>query len=329
MLVLDDGNFVGGISGGCLDGDALIRARKAIYLNKPSVITYDTTQDDQHQIGVGLGCNGIIDVMFTPLHPQDAHNPIHVLSSVAGTRTPRVVVTITGDSENRNVLGSVFLYEDNKQFASLFPLPHMLPFVLDNISECLAQQASKTINWNEAGEEVQVFIEVVFPALNLVIYGGNYDIYPVVRIAHELGWNTMVVMNKLKAGKALFELGVQVVHNKSGEQPAVDDYTAILLMAHDYDTDLKNLRQVLQTNAGYIGLLGPRKRSQKIFDALAHEGRALSEHDQQRIFAPAGLDIGAVSPEEIAVSIIAEVRACFAGREGSPLRFRKGAIHDR
>src|ERR1700744_6401561 len=81
MLVTDDGVWVGGISGGCLEGDALKRARIAIVRAEPSLITYDTTDDDAYQIGVGLGCNGIIDVLFTPLHFGDNNNPVEVLKS--------------------------------------------------------------------------------------------------------------------------------------------------------------------------------------------------------------------------------------------------------
>src|ERR1700753_2600025 len=99
MLVLDNGTYLGGISGGCLEGDALRRAQKGIALNRPSVITYDTTQDDDYQIGVGLGCQGIIDVLFTPLDPQDSRHPLQVLSPLTGIRRPAVVVAITGSPD--------------------------------------------------------------------------------------------------------------------------------------------------------------------------------------------------------------------------------------
>src|SRR5919205_2754831 len=101
MLVLDDGTYLGGISGGCLEGDALRRAQKAILQNKPSIVTYDTTQDDGAQIGVGLGCNGIIDVLFTPLH-NDENNPVKLLSTLTETREPRVVVAITDCDDSMN-----------------------------------------------------------------------------------------------------------------------------------------------------------------------------------------------------------------------------------
>src|SRR5258707_10445441 len=92
MLVLDDGTYLGGISGGCLEGDALRRAQKGILLNRPSVITYDTTQDDDYQVGVGLGCNGIIDVLFTPLDPSFSGNPVRLLSGLTDIREPAIIV---------------------------------------------------------------------------------------------------------------------------------------------------------------------------------------------------------------------------------------------
>src|SRR5437868_2193659 len=93
MLVLDNGTWLGGISGGCLEGDALRRARHAIVRDRPSVVTYDTTQDDGHELGAALGCNGTIDDLFTPLDPANDQNPVCLLSALVETRTPRVLVS--------------------------------------------------------------------------------------------------------------------------------------------------------------------------------------------------------------------------------------------
>jgi xanthine dehydrogenase accessory factor len=101
MLVLDDGTWVGGISGGCLEGDALKRARLAINNSKSTLITYDTSEDDPHQIGVGLGCNGIIDVLFTPLDYRDHNNPVEILKScVHSNRETHILITITKMDQN-------------------------------------------------------------------------------------------------------------------------------------------------------------------------------------------------------------------------------------
>jgi xanthine/CO dehydrogenase XdhC/CoxF family maturation factor len=115
--------------------------------------------------------------------------------------------------------------------------------------------------------------------------------------------------------------------NKEPGLPAIDAYTAVLLMSHDYRTDMENLKKVLPSAASYIGMLGPRKRADKIFDAMAAEGYLMGEADRRRIYAPAGLDIGAATPEEIALSILAEIRSHFSGRNGAPLRLREGSIY--
>ncbi len=326
MLVLDNGTYLGGISGGCLEGDALRRAQKAIVQDKPSIITYDTTQDDGHQIGVGLGCNGIIDVLFTPLH-NDEQNPVRILSTVTETREPKVIISIIACNENLNALGKTFLYENDEQFLQSFAIKNIAEAVLNDIKESLDKQTSQTTTYTTADETTKVFIEVIMPVTHLVIYGGNYDMYPLVRIARELGWSVTVVTNITKAEKNLFSTATKVLHNKSEEEPATDKYTAIVLMTHDYKTDFTNLQKALKARASYIGLLGPHKRSQKMFDDLANKETPVSEENMQRIFAPAGLDIGATTPEEIALSIVAEIRANFAGRQGMSLRLRQGPIY--
>ncbi len=327
MLVLDNGTYLGGISGGCLEGDALRRAQKAIVQNKPSVITYDTTQDDGAQIGVGLGCNGIIDVLFTPLHAGDTNNPVQILSTLTETRKPRAIVFVTDSNGVFGLLGKTLLYENDVQFLQSFALKDIAGDVLEDLHDALQNQASRTVNYEYGGEAVRIFIEIILPVTHLILYGGNYDIYPMTRIAREIGWNVTVVTNIHKADKSLFSIATKVLHNKSDELPEADAYSAIILMAHDYKTDINNLQKVINTDVRYVGLLGPRKRSEKMFKELSENGNSISEKNMERIFAPAGLDIGATTPEEIALSICAEIRSVFAGRSGVSLRLRDGTIH--
>lgn len=329
MLVLDNGIYLGGISGGCLEGDALRRAQKAIASNQASVVTYDTTRDDHNQIGVGLGCNGIIDVLFTPIDPSDAGNTIALLRERAYSRQPRLLATITGCETSPDALGKTIPFENPDQWSRDFPFPELAGMVLADARNALENGESQTLFYSTgAGAELRICLEVLMPARHLVLYGSNRDIYPMARIGNELGWDLTVMTNPLKAEKSLFNLGAKVLHPKGEEQPEIDRYTAIVLMAHDYKTDLKNLQNLLITEAPYIGMLGPRKRAQKMFDELETEGSPVSDPDRERIYAPAGLDIGALSPEEIALSIAAEIQAVFAGRPGVSLRRRKGAIHE-
>lgn len=322
MLVLDNGTYLGGISGGCLEGDALRRAQKGIALRRPSVITYDTTQDDDYQIGVGLGCQGIIDVLFTPLLPDDPSCPMRILSGLTTIRRPAVVVTITGSPEP-TLLGTTILYEDEAAFRRCCPLGAFQDAALAEIRLAQAERASRSVVLGE----FRLFIEVILPAIHIVAYGGNYDIRTLLNQSRELGWDSTVVLSTGRVDKTLVAAATTVLDSKGPQCPLVDEYTAILLMSHDYRTDMLNLQRALSGAASYIGMLGPRKRADKIFEALAEAGHPLGEEDLHRIYAPAGLDIGAATPEEIALSILAEVRGHFSRRQGMSLRDREGSIY--
>jgi xanthine dehydrogenase accessory factor len=326
MLVSEKGSYFGGISGGCLEGDALRRAQKAIVFNHPSIITYDTTQDDGHQVGVGLGCNGIIDVLFTPLVPEDASHMVNILASVVSTRYPRVLLTITG-IDDETFLGKAILFENDEQFKQEFAIKGIGDQVLAELKKSLADETSRNSIFILEGKEIRVLIEVILPVQRIGVFGSNYDIYPLMRIAQEMGWEVSIVTNIHKADKQLFHLADHVIHNTNLQQLNPDRFMACILMAHDLETDLRNFRYVLKSPASYIGLLGPRKRAEKIFNRLHDEHEPVAENDMQRVYAPAGLDIGATTPEEIALSIVAEVRAHFAGRKGMSLRERQGTIY--
>ena len=307
MLVLDDGTYLGGISGGCLEGDALRRAQKGIALQRPSVITYDTTQDDDYQIGVGLGCQGIIDVLFTPLQPGDPDCPLGILAGLTHIRQPAALITITG-SPDPLLLGKTWLYKENAP-----------EDILPGIRQALADRSSRSVT---AGD-TRFFIEIILPAIHIVAYGGNYDIRTLLQQTNELGWDSTVILNTVRAERSLIKAATTVIDNKSPQSPLIDDCTAVLLMSHDYNTDKHNLQRVLPSPATYIGILGPHKRAEKLFAELS-----ITEDDLRRIYAPAGLDIGAATPEEIALSILAEVRSHFSNRQGTSLRHREGSIYN-
>jgi xanthine dehydrogenase accessory factor len=321
MLVLDNGTYLGGISGGCLEGDALRRAQKAIGLHHPSVVTYDTTQEDDHQVGIGLGCQGIIDVLFTPLDPGHPGNPLLVLSQLVDIRIPACLITIT---DGPHSLGYTFLFEETT-FSGHFPFQDIATPVLQDIHDCRSALRSRTLSYADG---ITLFVEMVLPAIHVMVFGSNNDIYPFLRMAGELGWDTTLYTNLLRADKSLFSLSDLVLDHTSDAIANGDTYTAILLMTHDYKTDLRRLPQALRTKAAYIGILGPRRRTEKMYAALAAEGRPVSETDRDRIYSPAGLDIGAATPEEIALSILAEIRSHFAGRAGTSLRLRQGTIYN-
>jgi len=259
-------------------------------------------------------------VLFTPLDANDPGNPVRILEGLTDLREPACLVTITGGETG---LGRTFLFDEGT-FLRLLPFPDLAADVLRDIRDCRTSLQSRSLSY-AAG--VTLFIEIVLPAFHVVAYGSNNDIYPFLQMARELGWDTTIVTNILRADKRLFGIAGRVLDHKGSDLPRVDAYTAVLLMTHDYRTDLQRLPEVLQTPASYIGILGPRQRTERMYRTLDEEGRPVGEADRQRIYSPAGLDIGSGNPEEIALSILAEIRAHFASRPGTSLRLRNGTIY--
>jgi xanthine dehydrogenase accessory factor len=333
MLVMDDGVWVGGISGGCLEGDALKRARLAIAKSKPSLVTYDTTEDDQYQIGVGLGCNGIIDVLFSPLKIGDLNNTIEILKScMAERRQTHILLTITAleEQEHRSLYaGQMIRYIDETSLA-VFEDATLQAELKQTITNYAQKGRSRPKEFCFAdGRTIEVFIEILPPEIHLILMGHQYDVLPLARLVKEIGWRATVIANPQKVMQKLFAVADALVNPDDFDDILIDNHTAIILMSHDYKTDKYNLPKMLQTAAPYIGMLGPKVRSEKIFKELAEEKTPINEADFFRIYAPVGLDIGAISPEEIALSIVAEIRAVFSARNGAQLRQRTSPIHER
>ena len=332
MLIMDNGVWVGGISGGCLEGDALKRAQLAIKNSRPTLITYDTTEDDPYQIGVGLGCNGVIDVLLTPLDTDNKNNPVEILKDcVKANRETHVLITVmllSGDRGNLKA-GDVIKYaglQDLKVLDDELTALKLEQVIADQLS--IGHSAPHYLEM-EDGCKLDVFIEILPPEINMVLMGHQYDVYPLSRLIKEIGWRLTIVAELQKINPLIISIADEIVAPSNFSDVFIDNYTAIVLMAHDYKTDKYNLPKALNTPAPYIGMLGPRVRSEKIWRELTEEGRIDLSDDIDRIHAPVGLDIGAVTPEEIALSLIAEVKAALSRRDGTFLRLRQTVIHNR
>jgi xanthine/CO dehydrogenase XdhC/CoxF family maturation factor len=332
MLVMDNGIWVGGISGGCLEGDALKRARMAIAKSVSTLITYDTTEEDSHQIGIGLGCNGVIDVLFTPLVFIDKNNPVEILKScINKDRKSHVLVSITHlEGEWANLKTGDIIHYSGLQSLSIFLNDLLISEISNAINHQIAENKSATSSFFIGDQKkIELFIEIVNPEISVVIMGHQYDIYPLCNLLKQIGWQTTIIADLQKLKGDIFKIADTVTTPDQISNLLIDQYTAIILMSHDYKTDKKNLPIALATAATYIGMLGPRSRSEKIRKELAEEGKPISAAALDRIHAPVGLDIGAITPDEIALSLVAEIRASLSGREGGFLRLRKTSIHER
>ena len=271
----------------------------------------------------------MIDVLISPLLP-DIHNPIELLRScVAEPRKAHILLTITQLNGEVNGLrrGDMLRYEGMESLA-VFGDEEIQNEINTVVRRLMSKSKSAPGQFELAdGRELELFVEIIPPVIHVVLMGQQYDVYPLVKIIKELGWQASVVANRQKVTQKLFAAADAIVSPDEFSQLVVDEYTALVLMAHDFKTDKYNLPKALTTAASYIGILGPRIRFEKMLTELATEGIQITDSD--RIHAPAGLDIGAVSPEEIALSIVAEIRADLSGRDGTFLRLRQTTIHER
>jgi len=329
MLVQSSGIWIGGISGGCLEGDALKRANVAIFKKKPSIVVYDTMDDDDHQIGVGLGCNGRIEVLFMPIDPTDKNNPIERLKRVQAKRTPSIFYQVIGVEKDAISEMGLFATEDDvEEFVGSLSISKAS--LIEKTKIVLQRRKSKVFDFKTPSEKnISILIEFLRPELKLIIVGDNYDVNAFAGIANELGWEINVVGLQRKLDKSIFSLSKKILSYEEANQLIIDEYTAVVLMSHDYKWDMQMLELFHKQNPSYMGMLGPKKRTIKMQNELEENGNPIDLENINTFFSPIGLDIGAESPEEIALSVAAEIIAHFREREGSFLKYREGTIHVR
>lgn len=332
MLVLEDGAMIGAISGGCLEGDALVKALLTFSEKKSRVITYDTSEEDDATIGVQLGCEGVIQVLFEYINKENSNNPIELLRKSISTRQSATLVTYYDLSDKRASQegGSLLQLEDGTRYGKN-PFSQMDASLQKDIADVFLSKTSRFIEYSNDVYITHAFIEYLEVPLSLVIVGAGNDAIPVMQLAEILGWEVRIVDGrKTHAKQDRFISACQVLVSKPEavlEQIKIDNRTCFVLMTHNFLYDLQMLKALIQTSIPYIGVLGPKKKLTKLLNELKEEGIEVSEEVLSRIYGPIGLDIGAETPEEIAASIIAEIQAVFAERKGGMLKWKKVTIH--
>jgi xanthine dehydrogenase accessory factor len=294
LLLTAGGARVGSISGGCLEQDLLNRAAAARASEKSEVVVYDTTSENDLVWGVGLGCHGVVHILveYLPAPPawlEPAH--LHVASRKAFQLT-----CVHGGISSRS-LGTFW-----------GPPEHPSP---------------------AAPEER--FVQSIDPRLSLLIFGAGDDVQPLVRLAHELAWSiTVVDPRPAFATRERFPLADKILTgplvNHLGQLPT-DTRTAAVIMTHHYVHDLPVLEALMHHPLAYLGLLGPRKRAERLLNDVRARNPTAPPDLEHRIRAPVGLDLGGDTPEGVALAITAEIQSTLAGRDGRPLRERTRPIH--
>lgn len=333
MLVTDDGQLTGAISGGCLEGDALRKALLAISQQKNKLVTYDTTDENDTTLGVQLGCNGIVHILFEPIQTDNAENPVELLKKVSAKRQNAVLVTLFSlHSRTGAQPGTCFLHlQTDNQVTCNCTEAEMHDQLL---SETQAAYQRSDSFFKSFDSKLTGFIEYFNTPPSLIIAGAGNDTIPLTEMASVLGWEVTIVDGRTghatrqrfpKAGKVLVSRAEDVLKHIT-----VDERTFVLLMTHNYNYDLALLKQLLTVDAcQYVGALGPKKKLERMYGELESEGMVITDAQKAKVYGPVGLDIGAETSEEIALSVLAEIKAVLGRRVGFSLREKLEPIHNR
>jgi xanthine dehydrogenase accessory factor len=327
MLITEDGQLTGAISGGCLEGDALRKARMVILQQGPLLVTYDTMDDDDAKLGVGLGCNGIIHILIEPINHTQV-NAITLLQTVIASRGYSVLITVFNIQDRKAPQpGSCLCLADGRVLENK---PEKLSYkkeLLEDAKNALDNQQSSIT----AYEGYTAFVECVKPLISLVIVGAGNDAIPLTNVAAVLGWNITVVDGRPNYVTAKrFLLANKLVVSKPEtvlDSIELNEWTAFVLMTHNYNYEFAFLKKLLPLHPSYIGILGPKKKLDRMLGELEEDGMVITERNLEAIHGPVGLDIGSETSEEIALSIVAEIKAVFSKRNGNPLKFKTTVIH--
>lgn len=332
MLVTEDGKLTGAISGGCLEGDALRKAQLVMLQKKPMLVKYDTTDDDDAKLGVGLGCNGIITILIEPLNTEDPANPVNLIKKLFYKRQAAALVTLFSMNRKAHQPGTCLLMTNEGELTSTLEDSRLEEMIIEDSKYVLERKASITKIYDKQ-QLLTGFIELVEPAVSILIFGAGNDSFPLVKMADILGWEITVIDGRTNyATKDRFPLAKTVLVAKPENvlpQVTIDSRTVAVLVTHNYNYDIAMLKQLLPLEVPYIGNLGPKKKLARMLDELREGGINIRQKDLDRVYGPSGLDIGAETSEEIALSIISEIKAVLSNRSGTPLRDREDVIHPR
>jgi len=294
------------------------------------LVTYDTNDEDDAKLGMGLGCNGIIQVLIEPIDPAKNDHPVALLKAIIAKRQQAVLITLFSLDKKLTQPGTCLLVTEDEKIRGIDA--SLKDVLINEAKKVLVARQSSFRNYTSESQNLTAFVEWITPSISLVIGGAGNDVIPLVEMAEILGWEvTLVDGRPAYAKKERFSASCQVVLARPEvvlDNIYIDEQTVFVLISHNYNYDLALLRQLIKHDIAYVGLLGPRKKFERMLNELEEEGIHLTEQQLAVIHSPVGLDIGAESPEEIALSIISEIKAVLSLKEGSSLK-HKDVIHER
>jgi xanthine dehydrogenase accessory factor len=337
MLILPDGTTIGSISGGCLEEDVIIHARNLRARNESAVLTYDTTSEEDVVFGVGLGCKGVIEILVEPAGGSD--NPANVdrmlafLRKASGERRTAVVATVfrVGGTLQERIGARHASGHSGVEFSGIQD-PELRDRIAADSFEALRTGRSVTARYEVKAGTADVFIHVIHPPAALYIFGAGYDAMPLSRLAKELGFHVTVADRRpAYATRERFPEadGVMILRPEEIAGLDLNGRTAAVIMSHHYETDRSCLKALLGAPLRYLGLMGPRKRAEKMLQEFREAGMPPGKAALENFHNPVGLDIGAETPAQIALAIVSEIQAVLSEHPAGFLRKRQGPVHAR
>ena len=324
-----DRDTLGAVTAGCLEGRVASLAANARASGTSQMETFDLTDGEW---GLGLGCNGVVDLLVEPL--DDSLDP---LFTALDAGEPATVCTVVESDDEQVPVGARTVIttaspEDGSDRASV---PDDVLANLTETAETALNDGSSTTVWEErpAGD-LRVFVDGVEPAPHLLLFGSQNDVRPIAQLGARAGFRVTVASPRGgRAGTEQFPAAHRVRTAHPTELPefvTAPERTPVVLLSHNLVDDRLALERLLaETDVPYVGLMGPRKRFEELRTASREAGRQFSQGELDRIATPVGLDLGDGSPTGIAMSVVSEALAAVNDAEGGRLSERSGPIHPR
>jgi xanthine/CO dehydrogenase XdhC/CoxF family maturation factor len=308
MLIDEHGIFQGMLSGGCLEGDLAIRAQQVIESGRPQLVTYDLGSDNDELWGLGVGCDGLMQVLLQPLTVSAGYEPCHSIFALMEGRDTFMVSSVVASSSAAAALASCVL----SGTGSSRTFGRIGAEIVNSLQAdaAIALSAGKTHRktYEVAADNVEILHCTFQPVPRLLVLGAGLDAEPMVRFAAELGWKTTVVDHRPayleKADFSLADEQLCCAADCLQKNTDLGAFDLAIIMSHHLASDRSYLRQLAASGIGYIGLLGPPARRERL---VAETGTAAAL--EGRLHGPAGIDIGGRGPAAIALSIVAEMQS--------------------
>lgn len=294
MLIFENGDMIGAVSGGCVEKEVLRQAQSVFDSGTSRIMIYDGRYR--------LGCEGILYILIEIFKPSDTF-----LSQFWNTVQKRFPFRIKSYYEKKQADGEDFFTSFHFEGGSLPVNRHV----------------------KDIEKELPDFEQKMKPCFQLVIIGAEHDAVQLCKYASLTGWEVTVVANPREEKTTADFPGVHKLITAEPEafQLTLDEQTAVVIMTHSFVKDLQFLIALKEEKGAYLGLLGPLRRREKLFDELMERHPDVSETFIEQVHGPAGIDVGAETPQEIAISILSEILSVVNNKEPLLLKYKMGNIH--